>query len=287
MLFQNTIAALSLLSAASAIDAPIYPGFTRKWQANWKGAANTLPPASEWNIIQSSVNDNNELQTYTNSNANLRYNGSEALQIIPRKDASAVRGWTSARIETKFTITPEAGKVTRIESALRIGGAPAKNKQGLWPAFWMMGDSFRSKGTPWPECGELDIFENINGQNSVHGVAHCDTYPYGACLEPVGLAAETPLLDNKMHVWRIEINRTASSWEDQTITWFSDGKQYHKIEGGELFDSGVWASLAQSPLYLILNVAMGGDWPGPPNADTGDSYGSMMENNYVAWYVSN
>jgi beta-glucanase (GH16 family) len=287
MLFQNALAALSLLSAASAIDAPIYANFTRKWQANWKGAPNTLPPASDWNIIQSSVNDNNEFQTYTNSNANLRYNGSEALQIIPRKDASAVRGWTSARIETKFTITPEPGKVTRIESALRIGGGSAKSKQGLWPAFWMMGDSFRSKGTPWPQCGELDIFENINGQASVVGVAHCDTYPNGACNEPVGLAANTPLLDNKMHVWRIEINRTASFWADQTITWFSDGKQYHKIKGSQLFDSAAWITLAQSPLYLILNVAMGGNWPGPPNADTGDSYGSMMENNYVAWYVSN
>jgi beta-glucanase (GH16 family) len=286
MLFQTALATLSLLSVASAIDSPTYSGFTRKWQANWKGAANTLPPVNDWNIIQSSVNDNNELQTYTNSNANLRYNGSEALQIIPRKDASAVRGWTSARIETKFTITPEAGKITRIESMLRIGGNQAKSKQGLWPAFWMMGDVFRSKGTKWPQCGELDIFENINGQTNVVGVAHCGTYPNGVCNEPVGLANTAPLLDNRMHVWRIEINRKPSNWADQTISWFSDGKQFHQIKGSQIGDSAVWATLAQAPMYLILNVAMGGNWPGPPNADTGDSYGSMMENNYVAWYVS-
>ena len=263
MLYQNALAALSLLTVASASDAPAYSGYTRKWQANWVGAANTQPPSSDWIMVTGDKNDNNEFQRYTNSVSNIKYSGSGALQIIPRSDASAPKGWTSGRIETKFTITPEAGKITRVESSLRIAGNPAKNKQGLWPAFWMMGDSFR-KGTAWPASGELDIFENINGQTTVVGVAHCGTYPGGVCNEPVGLAGNAPLNDNKFHVWRVEINRKSTNFKDQSITWYSDGKQFNKITGAQIGDSKVWATLAQAPMYIILNVAIGGNWVSLP-----------------------
>jgi beta-glucanase (GH16 family) len=285
MLFQNTLAAFSLLSAAAAIDAPAYANFTRKWQANWAGAANTLPPASDWNIIVGDQNDNNEFQRYTNSPTNIKLTGSGALQIIPRSDATAPRGWTSGRIETKFTITPEAGKVTRIESSLRVAGNAAKNKQGLWPAFWMMGDAHR-KGVAWPQCGELDVFENINGQTTALGVVHCGTYPGGICNEPIGLTGSTPFPDNQFHTWRVEVDRKNTNFRNQAITWSYDGKEFFKLLGSKIGDANVWATLAQAPMFLILNVAIGGNYPGSPNADTWGGSGSMMEINYVAHYVS-
>ncbi|KAI9158979.1 Beta-glucanase [Paramyrothecium foliicola] len=285
MLYQQAIAALSLFSAAAAIESPTYTGYTRKWQANFIGPMNTQPPASDWTIVTGDKNDNNEFQRYTNSVANIRYSGTDALQIIPRKDATAPKGWTSGRIETKFTVTPEAGKITRIESSLRIAGNPAKNKQGLWPAFWLMGDSFR-KGTPWPASGELDIFENINGQSEVVGVVHCGTYPGGICNEPIGLVNTTPLPDNKFHTYRLEFNRKSTNFKDQTITWYKDNVQFHRVTGTQINDAAVWATLAQAPMYLILNVAIGGNWPGPPNADTWDGTGNMLEVAYIAHYVS-
>lgn len=285
MLYHKVLAALSLVASATAIDAPTYTNYTRKWQANFVGAMNVQPPASDWSIVTGDKNDNNEFQRYTTNIANLRYSGNGALQIIPRKDSTAPKGWTSARIETKFSITPEAGKITRIESSLRIAGNPAKNKQGLWPAFWMMGSSFRN-GVPWPASGELDIFENINGQMTVVGVAHCDVYPNGICQEPVGLAANTPLPDNNFHKWRIDVNRKSTDFKAQSVTWYKDGVQFHKITGAQFNNAKVWATVAQAPMYLILNVAIGGNWPGPPNADTWDGTGNMMEVQYVAHYVS-
>jgi beta-glucanase (GH16 family) len=254
------IAFSALMAAAEAVDAPVYSGFSRTFHAAFKGAADTLPTTSMWNYALGDGNDNNELQTYTNNKANIRFSGSETLQIIPRRNAAATRGWTSARIESKATVNPPAGKLTRVEAKLRVAGNPAKNKQGMWYAFWMMGNSFRTQNKAWPACGELDLFENINGESKSHGVAHCDVYPGGVCREPEGLVTTTPLLDNQFHVWRIEIDRRNSDWKQQTLIWYADGKQYQKVTGAQINNAAIWATLAQSPFYMILNVAVGGNW---------------------------
>lgn len=253
------LAVASLLATAEAIDPPAYTGFRRTWHVAFKGVADTLPSPDVWNVALGDRNDNNELQTYRNNKINLRFSGSETLQIIPRRDASATRGWTSGRIESKANITPENGRLTRIESRLRVAGNPPQNKQGMWYAFWLMGDAFR-KGTAWPRCGELDLFENINGQRVSHGVAHCDVYPGGICREPEGLVTTAPLLDNQFHVWRIEIDRRPTDWRLQTLTWYSDGSQYQRVTGAQVNNQQIWATLAQSPFYVILNVAVGGNW---------------------------
>lgn len=253
-------AVVLLLATADARDPPTYTGYKRTWSAAFKGTADTLPHKDMWNIAEGDKNDNNELQSYRWHKNNLRFSGSETLQIIPRKDSTATRGWTSGRIESLSTFTPENGKVTRIESELRVANNPAANKQGMWYAFWLNGDSFRKGTAAWPACGELDLFENINGQSQSHGVAHCDVYPGGACKEPEGLVKTTPLTDDKYHVWRIEVDRRPTDWKQQKITWFVDGKQYHQILGSTINNSGIWSSLAHKPFYVILNVAVGGNW---------------------------
>lgn len=258
---QTLVTLLSALATVQAVAPPTYSGFTKSFEASFMGKADTLPHPS-WSVITGDRNDNNEYQRFTSNKANIRHSGSGSLQIIPRRDSSAPRGWTSARIENKNTITPRAGRITRIEASIRIGGNAAKNKQGIWPAFWMMGDAFRH-GASWPGCGEVDIFENINGQNTVFGVAHCDKYPGGACNEPEGLVAGTGLNDDKYHVWRIEFDRRNSDFRKQTMTWYMDGKQYHRVTGQQVNNAAVWATIAQKPLYFILNVSVGGNWVSP------------------------
>jgi beta-glucanase (GH16 family) len=66
--------------------------------------------------------------------------------------------------------------------------------------------------------------------------------------------------DNQFHVYRVEIDRKSSNWRDQSITWFMDGKQVQRVTGNQINNQGVWTNIAQSPLYIILNVAMGGNW---------------------------
>lgn len=251
----------SLFAVAAAWNAPTYSGWTRKWQEPFIGSRYSLPSSSNWNYRTGSENFNGELQTYTTNSASLRLSGSNTLQIIPMKDSAGK--WTSGRIESKYVFTPAQGKMTRIEASLRLpGNAPEKSgisKQGIWPAFWTLGDSYR-KGTLWPACGELDIMENINGQNVVHGVMHCDVAPGGRCNEPSGLGSTTSLNDGNYHVWRIDFNRRSTNHREQVITWYRDGVQFARITGLQVGPNSVWENLAKKPMFFILNVAVGGAW---------------------------
>lgn len=260
MHFPKLLAALAFLAVVTgAWNAPTYGGFTRNFNANFVGKKGYQPNSANWNLIKGDKNDNNEYQRWTADKKNLQFSGEGTLQIVPWRDSKAPKGWTSARIESKYTVTPKAGRITRVEASIRIAGNPANRKQGIWPAFWMMGDAYR-KGVAWPSCGEVDILENINGQKTAYGVVHCDKYPGGICNEPNGLVTGTSLPDNKFHVWRLEFDRRNSDYKKQTMTWYMDGKQFHRITGAQINSASVWATLAQKPLYFVLNVSVGGNW---------------------------
>lgn len=259
MLVTRILAALSFLVVAFALVPPQYSGFSGRWSDHFDGAAGTLPVSSKWNVINTAAVYNNEYQKYTNSKNNIQVTGAGRLQLIPKKDSTAPRGWTSGRIESKYTFTPLAGHITRVESQLRLAGGAVANKQGIWPAFWMMGQSYR-QGTLWPASGEVDVMENINGDGIGHGVVHCDKAPGGVCNEPIGLAGTTSIPDVSWHTWRVDFDRRSSSYLSQSITWYRDGVQFNKVTGATIGNAAVWATLAQKPLYIIMNVAVGGDW---------------------------
>ncbi|KAF7550506.1 hypothetical protein G7Z17_g5665 [Cylindrodendrum hubeiense] len=275
----------SFLAVAQAWSPPTYSGYRRIWFSSFVGTPGTPPDSTNWNIITGDNNYNNESQTYSSNKVNLRRTSKHTLQLVPRKNVKVAKGWTSARIESKYTFTPAVGKITRFESSLRLGGNAAVHKQSIWPAFWLLGDSCR-KGVKWPGCGEIDIMENINGQNTGFGSMHCDVSPGGICNENTGLSSTTSLTFYKYQVWRVEFNRKSSSYKSQYITWYLDGKQFHRVTGAQIGSAAVWKTLCQSPLYTIFNVAVGGYWPGYPNSQTWGGMGSMMEVGYVAHYVS-
>jgi beta-glucanase (GH16 family) len=221
---------------------------------------------------------------------------------VPRK--SSTGQWTSGRIESKATFTPQPGKVLQVEASIRLGENGQDRKQGVWPAFWMLGDSIHH-GTPWPQCGELDIFEQVNGVMTAYGTAHCGGFPGGACNEPTGKPGTVGIPDDGFHTWRVRIDRSGGGdWTREVIEWSVDGNVYHTLRGGDLGDQAIWGTLAHSPLFIILNLAIGGDWyvfvrylaraekepanttprPGAPNGATLDGYGSMMDVGYVAVY---
>ncbi|KAI1504717.1 family 16 glycosyl hydrolase [Biscogniauxia marginata] len=277
-----TLALVAVAPTVSAEGAPGYNGYKQIWAETFDGAAGQGVNTNNWNII-TDINVNNEWQKYTTSTANMQLSGGATLQIVPRKDSNGQ--WTSGRIESKYTFTPPAGAVSMAEARIRFGDNPVANKQGMWPAFWLLGNSLRT-GTAWPACGELDIMETVNGALTGYGTTHCDVYPGGACNEPSGIGASTALPDQSWHTWRLVWDRRASTWQGETITWFLDGAQFHQISGQRIGSQSVWNSLAASPLYFILNVAVGGNWPGAPNDSTLDGYGSMMEVAYVSQYLS-
>ncbi|KAL2257095.1 hypothetical protein VTK26DRAFT_673 [Humicola hyalothermophila] len=241
------------------------------WSASFEGNAGQAVNTSEWNII-TNVNFNNEVQEYTTSTDNLRLSGEGTLQIIPRRSPSGE--WTSGRIESKFSYTPSDKEVTVFQAELRFGDSPRSQQQGIWPAFWTLGESHRH-GVPWPECGELDIMERKNGEPETFGVPHC-----GPGDVPCGLMVKTvpmPPADGDFHVWKIEIDRRPADWQSESITWIRDDVEYNKVTGADIDDEEIWKAIAQSPMYFILNVAVGGNFPGPPNDETADGESNMLE----------
>jgi hypothetical protein len=249
----------SLAAIAHASDAPSYSGYSLIWQDNFAGSGGTLPNQGNWNIISGDLGVNGELETYRDSTTELQLSGGSTLQIVPWEDSSASGGWSSGRIESTYVFTPAAGEVTRAEASIRFGTNPMSEKQGIWPAFWMLGDSIR-QGTAWPECGELDIMEQIDGQLVGHGTMHCDVASGGICNEPNGIGSAVQMPDQSWHTWRLEWDRTSGNWEDETITWSFDGSNYQTITGSQIGDENVWSSVCHDNVYFILNVAVGGDW---------------------------
>lgn len=279
MMFQSRILLPLLPSLAAAIAPPSMGNMNLVWSEQFKGVAGASPDRAVWNVMDA-INTNNEVQTYTTSNQNLQISGGGTVQFVPRK-SSKDGHWTSGRIETVSSWTPAPGKVTKIAASLLIGTNAAVNKEGLWPAFWALGDAMRH-GTEWPQAGEIDIFEQVDGVPKAYGTVHCGVSGGGPCNEPSGRVTETALpADGTFNEYAVSIDRTNEDWTAQTITWTINGQPFSTLTGADINDAPVWSSLAHSPLYLLLNVAVGGDWPGPPTDATLDGYGSMMEVQWV------
>jgi beta-glucanase (GH16 family) len=217
---------------------------------------------------------NNEVETYTTSTSNVYLDGSGDLAIRPIKDSHGK--WTSGRLETqRADFQPPTG--TSLAFAARIK-LPAGG-QGYWPAFWMLGAPFRSDITDWPRAGELDAMENINNQPTVDGTLHCGTVQLGGpCHEPTGLTAtyylKQPTAATRFHTYTVVWNTNPGQ-----IRWYVDDKPYLTITAGMIGPS-TWRSTFDHGFFILLNVAIGGSWPGNPNAAT-LSGAPMLVNNVI------
>jgi hypothetical protein len=110
-------------------------GYTLEWYANFVGDAGSQPSSDLWNIITGDLGVNSELETYSSSSKNVQRSGGETLQLVPWRDSTATNGWTSGRIESKYTFTPDQDARTVAEAKIRFGSATQAEKQGIWPAF--------------------------------------------------------------------------------------------------------------------------------------------------------
>lgn len=183
---------------------------------------------------------NNELQYYTNGD-NLMFTGDELI-IEAREEQFIANDYTSGKIYTKNLFEIRHGK---IEARIKV---PAG--QGLWPAFWMLGTNIDQ--VSWPYCGEIDIMEHVNNAPEIHGTAHWDNNGHVY----YGGSATTDA--TQFHVYSIE-------WDSTEIRWYLDGNQYHIMNiANDINGTGE----LNNHMYLILNLAVGGNWPGSPNAST-------------------
>jgi len=218
------------------------------WSDEFDGPAGTLPNSAKWTYdLGGGGWGNQELETYTSDPANVHLDGNGHLVIHVDRAGST---YTSARIKTQGRISAQYG---RVEARIRLPFG-----QGIWPAFWMLGADYPA--TPWPQCGEIDIMENVGREPSViHGSLHGPGYSGGSSISSAYTLAGGAKFSDDFHVFAID-------WAPQSIAFSVDGVVYRTVRPGSLPPGAPWAF--DKPFFLILNVAVGGTFPGSPNATT-------------------
>ncbi|MEJ5238043.1 MAG: family 16 glycosylhydrolase [Limisphaera sp.] len=266
----SRVGALLFWLGTCAADAQVRPGWTLVWADEFDGP-NGSRPNPEWWVYDRGGGGwgNNELQTYTDRTNNCRIeNGClviEAHRETFTGSDGITRAYTSARIKTQGRLEWRFG---RIEARIRV-----PRGQGLWPAFWMLGTNFPSVG--WPNCGEIDIMENIGREPStVHGTIHGPGYSGGNAVGGRYTLPGGAELADDFHVFAVE-------WETNRIRWFIDDTVYFTATPASLPTGRPWV-FHQWPFFLILNVAVGGNWPGAPDATT--EFPQRMWVDYVRVY---
>lgn len=255
------LAAAALVLEASA---QVLPGRTLLWADEFSQADGSAPDSSKWgHDIGGWGWGNNELQYYTNRTENSRIQSGQ-LVIEARAENYGGRNHTSARLLTKNKGSWTYG---RIEARIKI-----PRGQGIWPAFWMLGANIDA--VSWPACGEIDIMENIGSlPTKLYGTVHGPGYSGGDGISGSYTFPGAALADD-FHVYAIER-------EENRIRWFIDGQLFFTLTPANLPGGSPW--VFNQPQFLILNVAVGGNWPGPPNGTT--VFPQRMTVDYVRVYA--
>ncbi|WP_030344587.1 glycoside hydrolase family 16 protein [Streptomyces sp. NRRL S-1022] len=217
------------------------------------GPAGAAVDSSKWTLETGDNVNNHERQYYTSGTKNAALDGQGHLVITARKENPAgYQCWygscqyTSARLNTAGKFNAQYGHV---EARMKI-----PRGQGMWPAFWML-------GTPvnWPDSGEIDVMENVGFEPStVHGTIHGPGYSgSGGIGAPYSLPNGQAFAD-AFHTFAVD-------WAPDSITWSVDGNVYQRRTPADL-GGKTW--VFNKPFFLILNLAVGGYWPGDPDGST-------------------
>ena len=222
-------------------------------------ASNLDPTKWDYDIGQGSWGwGNNELQYYTNSISNVMLDNGY-LKITAKNEQFGAANYTSARIKSKGLFEFTYGRVdARVQVPLG---------QGLWPAFWMLGANIDD--VSWPQCGEIDILEHINTETIIHGTHHYNNnghqYSGGSTYCNAG----------EFNVYSIE-------WSPLSIKWFLNGSMYYEAD---ISPNSVSKEEFHEPFFFLINLAVGGQWPGSPNVST--QFPAVMLVDYVRVYQGN
>lgn len=189
---------------------------------------------------------NNELEYYTDRPENVKVENG-MLKITAIKESYNGSSFTSARILTKGLFSQKYG---RFEARIKMPYG-----QGMWPAFWLLGAN--SETVTWPQCGEIDIME-YKGQEPtlIHGTVHGPGYSGGSAITK-SYDLVNDRFDTGFHIFGIE-------WGEKYINFYVDDVLYNQITPEKV--KGEW--VFNQPFYIILNLAVGGNYVGSPNSET-------------------
>jgi hypothetical protein len=262
---------------------PPLEGYHVVWSDDFSGAKGSAVNKSLWNQVARDDNPNNEVEVYTDSTETAHLSGDGQLYIIPKKHENT---WRSARLESTKSVACPAGKAVVFQAKIRgpnFTGSPAKFA-GLWPAFWTLGESIRHN-VSWPACGEWDIFEVTNKMGDRNqGTLH---FLDAQGKENGSFNGSTHYKGDEYHTWALKVDRRNGDFKQQRLTWYLDGTEFYHVTGAMIGTTHQWQTLAYDPYFIILNVAIGGDYPGFPTNQTASGFDASMRVQYVAVYQSN
>ncbi len=248
--WRTLVIALALVAATSGCnekEPPVEYGII--WQDEFDGPAGQLPDADKWQFDLGTDWGNAQLEYDTNLPTNVSLDGAGNLAITARQESYGGQDYTSGRIKTKGLFEQTHG---RFEARIKLPIG-----QGIWPAFWMLGADLDNVG--WPACGEIDIMEYLGHEPRVlHGTVHGPGH-YGD-----GAVSGSHILGQGG--FHLGFHEFAIEWDKERITWFVDGFQYHTVGPTDLPAGSTW--VYDHPFFMLLNLAVGGRWPGSPDETT-------------------
>jgi beta-glucanase (GH16 family) len=248
------------------------------WSDEFEGPKGAPPDPSKWE--QETGGDgwgNHELQYYTDQAENAVLDGNSCLAITARTIADVEPEsrmcwygpcrFTSARLLTRGRFSVTYGVV---EARIKVPFG-----KGIWPAFWMLGENFGDVG--WPACGEIDIMENIGREPGiVHGTVHGPGYSGANGIGGLQTLPGGRAMTDEFHIFAV-------AWQPGIIRWYMDNQLYFEVQQAQLPEGAPWAF--DHPFFLLLNMAVGGDWPGSPDDTT--AFPQLMLIDYVRVYPYN
>lgn len=255
-------------SSSVAVSAPDQSVWNLVWSDEFVGPNGAAIDASKWTAeVGGSGWGNNELEYYTNRKDNAYQSGGflvlKAIKEHYTGSDNITRDYTSARLTTKNKFSPQYG---RFEARIKMPYG-----QGMWPAFWLLGADIDDVG--WPQCGEIDISENIGNEPSViHGTIHGPDYFGGNGRSASYILPNNQRFADSFHIFTVE-------WEPKVVRFYCDGVLYQTRTLRDV-SGNRWAF--DHPFFMILNLAIGGNWPGNP--DVTSVFPQTMIVDYVRVY---
>jgi len=253
---QITVDRNEVINNAGYVSPESYPGMTLVWQDEFNGSA--LDPKF-WNFEEGNGTEgwgNRELQYYRKENT--RVSGGY-LTITAKKESFGGREYTSSRLTTEAKKDFLYGRID-FRAKLPKG-------QGIWPAFWALGANIRT--TPWPFSGEIDIMEMVGGgsgkDNTAHGTVHYEDGGH----KYVGGSTTLTSGDffDQFHVFSLV-------WTETSLKWYVDNVEFYTFD-----TTGASKDEFRRSYFLLINLAVGGNWPGAPNEST------VFPQKYIVDYV--
>ncbi len=277
------IAGVGVVSSFGARKAHADTTWTPVWSEDFNGGAGTGVDTSNWLYDTGTGWGTGEVETMSSSTANVQQDGNGHLNITALRDGNG--NWTSGRLETQRTdFAAPAGGQLQVSASIQQPNVSGAAAAGYWPAFWMLGAQYRVDHN-WPNDGEIDTMEDVNGLSSVFGTLHCGVDPGGPCNETTGIGSgqhACPGCQTGFHTYSVIVDRSVSP---EQIRWYLDGNNYFTISANQV-DATTWANAVDHGFFIILDLAMGGGFPnafgGGPTSVTQSGASMIVDNVQVS-----